>query len=213
MSTMIMGTVMESPSPFPRECRPIPSSLTRPTTFDANSVPYYFFFSPIGFAAWKESHKLLATFRGKYPSVQRMEDAETVEFVRDRARLLASLAAVYAVAGFRDRIRNAARADVEAALELMRDDFVGVLGASRSAHLRRRTTPATKGRGWGTSTTTSGSGWESGGWDSTGGWGTNTTTTDGGWGTSTTMSGSGWESGGWGTGTTTTSGGGGWGWS
>ncbi|KAJ7750615.1 hypothetical protein B0H16DRAFT_1460714 [Mycena metata] len=126
-----------------------------------------------------------------------------------RSRALPASAAVYAVAGVRDRIRNAARADVEAALELMRDDFVGVFRASRWAHLRRRTGSATNGRGWGTSTTTSDSRWESGGWESAGGWGTNSTT-DGGWesASTTTMSGGGWESGGWGTDTTTTSGGG-----
>ncbi|KAJ7045349.1 hypothetical protein C8F04DRAFT_1173447 [Mycena alexandri] len=148
-----MSTVMQSPSPFPLECRPILSALRRATTFNEDSVPNYFYFSEIGapsfpdarntgFAAFHESLGLLGPFAREYPLGQRTQVRDTADFLRARARLLASLAAIYAVAGFRDRIRlaavKAARADVDAALELMTDEFVDAWGPSRVRGARAR---------------------------------------------------------------------------
>ncbi|KAJ7039011.1 hypothetical protein C8F04DRAFT_1179004 [Mycena alexandri] len=147
-----MSTVMQSPSPFPLECRPILSALRRATTFNEDSVPNYFYFSEIGapsntppsfpdarntgFAAFHESLGLLGPFAREYPLGQRTQVRDTADFLRARARLLASLAAIYAVAGFRDRIRlaavKAARADVDA------DEFVDAWGPSRVRGARAR---------------------------------------------------------------------------
>ncbi|KAJ7024805.1 hypothetical protein C8F04DRAFT_1269942 [Mycena alexandri] len=133
-----------SPSPFPTSCRPIPSALAPPTTFTEEFLPPYFYFSLIGFTAFHESLDLCVAFRDKYPRSQRREDQVTAVFLQDRAHLVASLACVYAIAGFRDRIHEnalkAARADVDAMLELMTDDFVGAWGPSRvpGACTRRR---------------------------------------------------------------------------
>ncbi|KAJ7023314.1 hypothetical protein C8F04DRAFT_1193564 [Mycena alexandri] len=142
----ITSKLMSSPSPFPTSCRPtplVPPFFTRPTTFTEDSHPAYFFFSSIGYAAFHESGNLCAAFRRKYPLALRSQLTHTPEFESDRARHLGSLAAIYAVAGIRDLIvenaLKAARADVDAVLELMTEAFVGAWGPSVSrAHRFRR---------------------------------------------------------------------------
>ncbi|KAJ7019386.1 hypothetical protein C8F04DRAFT_1276297 [Mycena alexandri] len=153
---------MSSPSPFPPSCRPTPlvaPFFFPPTTFTEDSHPAYFFFSLIGYAAFQESGDLCAAFRRKYPVAQRSHVGDTPEFRRDRVCHLASLghfsttyaqhqthgnsqAAVYAVAGIRDLIHEntikAARADIDAALELMTNVFVGAWGPSVSTAARAR---------------------------------------------------------------------------
>ncbi|KAJ7661211.1 hypothetical protein B0H14DRAFT_3540257 [Mycena olivaceomarginata] len=93
-------------------------------------------FSEIGSDASMESYARYGQFAKKHPQ----GDESSAVFRADRARMYAVSACVWAVAAIRERIQDAAfyaaRADIDAALELMRDDFVQSWGPKFS--LRRR---------------------------------------------------------------------------
>ncbi|KAJ7740334.1 hypothetical protein B0H16DRAFT_1729031 [Mycena metata] len=109
----------------------------------AGGFSAYYIFSPFGWPAHNESFRLRAEFSRTHSALQR--DEEAPQFVADLARLRARLASLYAIVGIQDLIRDrailAARADIDAVLELMTDDFVGAWGpyfSARAARNRRR---------------------------------------------------------------------------
>ncbi|KAJ7786797.1 hypothetical protein B0H14DRAFT_3506382 [Mycena olivaceomarginata] len=162
----------------------------------------YSWWSQIGVDAEKEMAELRAPFNAKYPW-----HTPTPKFLADRAALQARLACSYAIVSIREHIQDAeflaARADIDAVLELMTDAFVHAWGprfsprtrVRRARRLARQEELEAAQAAAAAATTAApmdiddnASAWVNSGWGDGSGW------SDGsGWG-----SGSGW--GGWGTG-------------
>ncbi|KAJ7873228.1 hypothetical protein B0H13DRAFT_2349139 [Mycena leptocephala] len=83
-------------------------------------------------AAFEEAGLLRRRFRQKYPYEAPERTQLPPQFIQDNARLEGQLACIYAVAGFRERLIDnailAARADVDAAIEFLADDFIKAWG-------------------------------------------------------------------------------------
>ncbi|KAJ7873671.1 hypothetical protein B0H13DRAFT_2348907 [Mycena leptocephala] len=88
-------------------------------------------------AAFEEAGLLRRRFRQKYPYEAPERTQLPPQFIQDNARLEGQLACIYAVAGFRERLIDnailAARADVDAAIEFLADDFIKAWGPRKSA--------------------------------------------------------------------------------
>ncbi|KAJ7834669.1 hypothetical protein B0H13DRAFT_2369753 [Mycena leptocephala] len=109
-------------------------------TFSMSSICPFSFLSPIGYQAMKEWHAVRDSFRSRAntpecspPTPQSLQDIKLVQ---------AQMAAVYAVALIRERISDrefqAARANIDAVLELMTDGFVNAWGPRFSRRGRAR---------------------------------------------------------------------------
>ncbi|KAJ7150419.1 hypothetical protein C8R46DRAFT_1229980 [Mycena filopes] len=129
------GHIMQASLPplLPPRARYSEPMFTRP--FFCN----YFYFSSIGFHAYNASSDLISKFYKAHA------DPTGPGYMAAYSLLQARLATIYAVAGIQEALQDrailAARADVDAALELMTDEFVGAWGpyfSHRSARLRRK---------------------------------------------------------------------------
>ncbi|KAJ7029076.1 hypothetical protein C8F04DRAFT_1265295 [Mycena alexandri] len=98
--------------------------------------PYYVF-SSFGHAAHHEASNLRREFAQMHDPYDRHNTDP--QYVADLARLQGRLASLYAIVGIQEIIQDrallAARASVEAVMELMTDEFVGAWGPYFSPHL------------------------------------------------------------------------------
>ncbi|KAJ7840499.1 hypothetical protein B0H14DRAFT_2587397 [Mycena olivaceomarginata] len=157
-------------------------------------------FSDIGTEAWNETHARYTVFARRNPTLVHF-CAVSQQEGRLAARAYATAACIWVVAAIREHIQDAAyfaaRADVDAALQLMTDDFVNGWGPrshgrakrARRRHLARHAKEAIAAAAAGAASAdstmpdtvddgswyTSGPGWGGWGSDNLGGWG-------GGWG-------------------------------
>ncbi|KAJ7024850.1 hypothetical protein C8F04DRAFT_1269856 [Mycena alexandri] len=109
----------------------------------SNSCSPYYVFSSFGHAAHHEAGNLRREFAQMHDPYDRHNTDP--RYVADLARLQGRLASLYAIVGIQEIIQDrallAARASVEAVMELMTNDFVGAWGpyfSPRSAENRRR---------------------------------------------------------------------------